>query len=159
MPAAARTTGLPAMNEQLRLPILAVAFAGLSAVAVVAYYAVAPQAMIAACRAAATPYARLELLFGLGRKDGTEIGEADWRAFLDAEVTPRFPDGLTVLSGYGQWRNSAGTIANEKSVMLVIWHRPAADSDAKIEAIRSAYKTRFGQESVLRVDGVSCVSF
>ncbi len=79
------------MNEQLRLPILAVAFAGLSAVAVVAYYAVAPQAMSAACRATAMPYARLELLFGLGRKDGTEIGEAEWRAFLDAEVTPALP--------------------------------------------------------------------
>jgi len=147
------------MNEQLRLPILAVVFAGLSAVAVVAYYAVAPQPMIASCRGVATPYARLELLFGLGRKDGTEIGESEWRAFLDVEVTPRFPDGLTVLNGYGQWRNSAGTIANEKSMMLVIWHRPAADSEARIEAIRSAYKTRFGQESVLRVDGVSCVSF
>jgi hypothetical protein len=147
------------MNEQLRLPILAVAFAGLSAVAVVAYYAVVPQPMGAACRASATPYARLELLFGLGKKDGTEIGEGEWRAFLDAEVTPRFPDGLTVLNGYGQWRNSAGAVAKEKSVMLVIWHRPAADSEAKIEAIRSAYKSRFGQESVLRVDGVSCVSF
>jgi hypothetical protein len=105
------------------------------------------------------PYARLELLFGLGRRDGTEIGEADWRAFLDAEVTPRFPDGLTVLSGYGQWRNSAGAIAKEKSMTLVIWHRPSADSEARIEAIRAAYKSRFAQESVLRVDGLSCVSF
>ncbi len=135
------------------------AFAGVSAVAVVAYYAVAPQPISAACRATATPYARLELLFGLGRKDGGEIAEAEWRAFLDTEVTPRFPDGLTVLNGYGQWRNSAGTIAREKSVMLVIWHRPAADSEEKIEAIRAAYKSRFGQESVLRVDGISCVSF
>ena len=43
--------------------------------------------------------------------------------------------------------------------MLVIWYRRAADSEAKIEAIRAAYKARFGQESVMRVDGVSCVSF
>jgi hypothetical protein len=147
------------MNEQLRLPIVAMAFATFGAVAVVAYQAVAPRPMTVACRGAATPYARLELLFGLGRKDGGEIGDSEWRAFLDAEVTPRFPDGLTVLGGYGQWRNSAGTIAKEKSVMLLIWHRPAADSKARIEAIRSAYKTRFAQESVLRVDGISCVSF
>ena len=39
------------------------------------------------------------------------------------------------------------------------WYRPAADSEARIEAIRAAYKTRFRQESVMRVDGVSCVSF
>jgi hypothetical protein len=147
------------MNQQLRLPILAAALATFSAVAVVAYYAIAPQPMSLSCRGAAAPYARLELLFGLGREDGTEIGEAEWRAFLDTEVTPRFPDGLTVLNGYGQWRNSAGAIAGEKSVMLLIWHRPAADSEEKIEAIRSAYKARFGQASVLRADGASCVSF
>jgi hypothetical protein len=44
-------------------------------------------------------------------------------------------------------------------MMLLIWHRPSADSEEKIEAIRSAYKARFGQASVLRVDGLSCVSF
>jgi hypothetical protein len=147
------------MNQQLRLPIVAAALATFSAVAVVAYYAIAPQPMSLSCRGAAAPYARLELLFGLGRKDGTAIGEAEWRAFLDTEVTPRFPDGLTVLNGYGQWRNSAGAIAREKSMMLLIWHRPAADTEARIEAIRSAYKARFGQESVLRADGISCVSF
>ena len=147
------------MNEQLRLPIVAAAFATLGAIAVIAFNAVTPQPIGASCRGGATAYARLELLFGLGKKDGGEIGESEWRAFLDAEVTPRFPDGLTVLNGYGQWRNSGGTIAKEKSVMLVIWYRPAADSEARIEAVRSAYKSRFGQESVMRVDGISCVSF
>ena len=84
---------------------------------------------------------------------------SEWRAFLDTEVTPRFPDGLTVLTGYGQWRSEAGRIAKEASRVLVIWYQPGADSEAKIEAIRSAYKARFGQESVMRVDGTSCVSF
>jgi hypothetical protein len=147
------------MNEPLRLPIVAVAFAVLGAAAVVTFNSVVPQPISVSCKGAATPYARLELLFGLGRKDGTEITEADWRAFLDKEVTPRFPEGLTVLTGYGQWRNNAGAIAKEKSAVLVVWHRSAADSETKIEAIRSAYKSRFAQESVLRVDGVSCVSF
>jgi hypothetical protein len=43
--------------------------------------------------------------------------------------------------------------------MLLIWFEPDADSDARIEAIRSAYKKQFGQESVLRADAASCVSF
>jgi hypothetical protein len=103
--------------------------------------------------------ARLELLFGAGRKDRGEVGEGEWRAFLDEEITPRFPDGLTVLTGYGQWRNSAGQVAKETSRMLIVWYQPTADSDARIDAVRSAYKTRFGQESVLRADGTSCVSF
>ena len=41
----------------------------------------------------------------------------------------------------------------------MIWYRRGADGEADIEAIRAAYKTQFGQESVMRVDGVSCVSF
>jgi hypothetical protein len=74
-------------------------------------------------------------------------------------VTPRFPDGLTVLSGYGQWRGPSGTIAKEPSRELLIWYRRNDRTDAEIEAIRQAYKTKFAQESVLRVDGLSCASF
>jgi hypothetical protein len=75
------------------------------------------------------------------------------------EVTPRFPAGLTVLQGPGQWRGSDGRLAKERSNMLVIWHEPTSRTDADIEAIRSAYKQRFDQESVMRVDSASCVSF
>jgi hypothetical protein len=111
------------------------------------------------CRAGASSMARLELLFGSSRKGAADVSQAEWQSFLDAEVTPRFADGLTVLTGYGQWRNDVGTIAKETSKVLVIWHKPAADSEARIEAIRAAYKTRFAQESVMRVDSLSCVSF
>lgn len=114
---------------------------------------------VAACRQGAARMARLELLFGTGRPDGGAVGEVEWQAFVDAEVTPRFPDGLTVLTGYGQWRKTHG-LRKEGSRILLIWHAPAADSEAKIEAIRDAYKVRFGQDSVMRVDGgLSCVTF
>ena len=52
-----------------------------------------------ACRGSAKAMARLELLFGSTRRQGAPISEEEWTAFLDAEVTPRFPNGLTVLSG------------------------------------------------------------
>ena len=119
----------------------------------------APAADRPACRAAAQAMARVELLFGRARANGSAIGDADWGAFLDAEVTPRFPDGLTVFDGAGQWRGGDGTIVREPSRMLVIWYRPSARAEADIEAIRVAYKARFSQESVLRADDVSCVSF
>src|SRR5690606_33904629 len=52
-------------------------------------------------------WVRSELYFGVGKANvdpGVDaIGEAQWREFLDGEVTPRFPDGLTVVDGYGQW--------------------------------------------------------
>lgn len=113
----------------------------------------------AACRGEAKSMARLELLFGTQRRDGASISEQDWTSFLDAEVTPRFPSGLTVLSGPGQWRSGDGVIAKERAMMLVIWHAPGARSDSDIEKIRAAYKARFDQDSVMRVDSVSCVSF
>jgi hypothetical protein len=147
------------MMQQVRLPVIALAFAGLGAGAVATYRLTAPEWRIVACRPGATQLARLELLFGMGKADGSEVSDAEWRSFLDAEVSPRFPDGLMVLTGDGQWRSRVGGRATEKSRVVEIWYRPTADSDAKIEAIRSAYKGRYGQESVMRVDGFSCVSF
>jgi hypothetical protein len=143
--------------QTARFALLALAFA-VGGAAAYTYGATLPGAR-PACAAPATPMARLELLFGAGRKDGGEVSDQEWRAFLDGEVTPRFPDGLTVLGGYGQWKNSAGAIAKEPSRVLVIWHKPDADSNLRIEGVRAAYKARFGQESVMRVDSTSCVSF
>jgi hypothetical protein len=147
------------MLSYVKLPVIALAFASLGAGAITAYRWSADGTRVVACRPGATPLARLELLFGMGKTDGGEVSDTEWRAFLDAEVSPRFPDGLMVLTGYGQWRSSDGDRSREKSRVVEIWYRPARDSDAKIEAIRAAYKARFAQESVMRVDGVSCVSF
>ena len=145
--------------QRLRLPMVALALAGLGAGAVTTYRLTGSDWRVVTCRPGAKALARLELLFGMGKADGSEVSDAEWRTFLEAEVTPRFPDGLMVLTGVGLWRGSEGSQAREKSRVVEIWYRPAADSDAKIEAIRAAYKVRFDQESVMRVDGVSCVSF
>jgi hypothetical protein len=112
-----------------------------------------------ACPVSAALMARLELLFGMSRRDAPQISDEEWQSFVDQEVTPRFPDGLTVMQAYGQWRNSRGIIAKENSRVLLIWYQPKPESDERIEAIRSAYKARFKQESVMRVDSFSCVSF
>ena len=52
----------------------------------------------------AEAFSRTELFFGTAKPDGTAVTEAEWTAFLADEITPRFPDGLTVLSGMGQWQ-------------------------------------------------------
>ena len=113
----------------------------------------------AACPANARAMTRLELIFGMSRKNGRGISDPEWRAFLADEVTPRFPDGLTVLPGYGQWRRPDGRITREPMRLLLVVFEPAADSDARIEAIREAWKRRFQQDSVLRADSPVCVSF
>ena len=111
------------------------------------------------CRGPARAMGRLEMLFGTSRAQGGMVSDEEWSSFLDTEVTPRFPAGLTVLNGPGQWRGSDGKLTKEQSKILVIWHEPSGRTEADIEAIRSAYKARFDQESVMRVDSLSCVSF
>jgi hypothetical protein len=146
------------MNRQMQVAGCAVLAAAVGAgVGIGVYRAVAPAA--AACPAGTAGMQRLELLFGMGRKEGGEVSEAEWRAFLDSEVTPKFPNGLTVLTGYGQWRGGTGSLVKETSRLLLIWVPHSANGGARIEAIRAAYKSRFGQESVLRAEGRSCVSF
>lgn len=113
----------------------------------------------AACSPSARIFTRLELLFGTTKKDGGLVSETEWLAFLQNEVTPRFPDGLTVLTGLGQWRSRQGQTTRETSRVLLIWHVPGPQTEAHIAAIRSLYRQRFQQDSVLRVDSVNCVAF
>lgn len=102
---------------------------------------------------------RTELYFGRNRPGG-EVSEAEFQHFLEVEVTKRFPDGLTLLDGLGQFQGSSGTIEKEKTKLLILLY-PLSDrgADRRIEDIRSAYKGQFQQESVLRVDTFERVSF
>lgn len=103
---------------------------------------------------------RTELYFGSAKPDGTAVTDAEFGAFIDSEVTPRFPDGLTLLTGYGQFRSSSGVIVKEKSLVLILFYPPrTVDANRKIQDIREKYKVRFQQESVLRVDSFSLISF
>ncbi len=104
---------------------------------------------------AAEPFLRTELFFGADKPDGSEISKEEFRRFLKEEITKRFPDGLTVLTGTGQFRDSeSDKIIREKSMVLILLHPLGAwkESNDKIEQIRRAYKERFKQQSVLRVD-------
>jgi hypothetical protein len=111
------------------------------------------------CRAGAKAMVRVDLYFGAGLKDGAMIDDAAWRAFLAEEITPRFPEGLTVTTGEGQWREKSGAILKETSRVVTIWYRASSTASARVDAIRTAYKVRFKQASVLRADSAGCVAF
>lgn len=109
-------------------------------------------------------WVRTELYFALGGWEETALSteaEERWAKFLDAEVTPRFPDGLSVVDVYGQWRSpkAGAVILRERSRLLVILHPATAEASVKIEAIRKAWKQPTGEESVLRVSQPAEVSF
>ena len=112
-----------------------------------------------------------KLYFGLGPADVPDKGvsEAAWRDFLDAEVTPRFPAGLSVIDVYGQWQGKTGpnVTPNDpkkhpsriRSKMLIIDYPGTAENAAKIEAIRTAWKQRTHDQSVMKVTQAADVSF
>jgi hypothetical protein len=105
---------------------------------------------------------RCELYFGIGTLDAQDdgVGEMRWRSFLDREVTPRFPDGLTVLDAYGQWRGRPGEQPSRlHSKMLIILCEDTAANRASIDAIRAAYKAATHDKSVLLATERVDVSF
>jgi formylmethanofuran dehydrogenase subunit E len=87
------------------------------------------------------------------------VSDADFRKFVDSELTSRFPDGLTILDGGGQWRGSDNQLIRGASKVVVIVLPAKGDGGARIEAARAAYKHRFRQDSVLLLTQASCVSF
>jgi hypothetical protein len=97
----------------------------------------------------------------LGQNIGTmgRVSDEEWRRFLNEDVTPRYPDGFTVLEAVGQWRDPMGRIISEPSRNLVVIVRDPAVDLPKISAIRDAYKARFRQDAVLFVQSQICAGF
>lgn len=116
-----------------------------------------------AARPAAGQWLRTELYFATGLVDAADdegLTEGVWQSFLDREVTRRFPDGLTVVDAYGQWRMAGGDrIGRLRSKVLIILHEDTPAKRALIEEIRAAFKRDTGQQSVLRATSPVEVSF
>lgn len=95
------------------------------------------------------------LFFGTERPDGgPAVTDRQFLAFVDREVTPSFPDGLTIQEGRGQWRDSHGVIERERSYELILLY-PASEArlrDPQIERIREAYEKAYAQDSVARLE-------
>lgn len=99
------------------------------------------------------------LYFGLSRPEGKDITQTEWQSFIDNDVTPRFKAGLTVMDARGQWLGEDGKMAREGSKSLILIHAADQQDEQNIEALRTSYKQRFHQESVMRVDAPVCVAF
>ncbi|MGW3310460.1 DUF3574 domain-containing protein [Streptomyces sp. NPDC001073] len=109
-----------------------------------------------------TPYIETRLFFGTERPDGgPAVTERQFAAFVDKEVTPGFPDGLTVQDGRGQWRDRNGRVEKERSYELILLYpvSAAGANDRRIEGVRRAYEKAFGQDAVARVDDRTRVDF
>jgi hypothetical protein len=107
-----------------------------------------PVAVTVGICGSASPQLRTTLYFGGARPKGS-VSELEWQIFLRDEVTPRFPNGMTVWDAEGQWRAPGGGIGHERTKVLLLVH---PDTDAAREAVRAVigrYRKAFEQESVL----------
>lgn len=100
-----------------------------------------------------------QLFFGRNDSEQPGVSAAAFGKFVDEEMTPRFPDGLTILDGGGQWRGPENKLIRESAKIVLIVLPAKGDVNKRIEAVRNAYKTRFKQDSVLLITQAACVSF
>jgi hypothetical protein len=81
--------------------------------------------------------------------DGDTVSDEDFETFIDTEVTPRFPEGLTVWAANGRYQDVSGTVITESSnVLRLVFLDTQANETALMEVIQ-AYITQFDQESVM----------
>ncbi len=111
------------------------------------------------CELDDTAMVRDTLYFGRNKPSGGVIADDEWKRFLDEVVTPRFPDGLTVFEGTGQWRGKSGVVEQERSDVVALLHPPDEASTQAVHEIAAEYKRRFGQEAVLRERTATCARF
>lgn len=122
--------------------------------------AIASPAQALDCRTGQQSALTAELFFGRNIGHRHAVTEAAWSRFLAAEITPRFPEGLTVLDASGQWRDKKrNMLVRERSKLVLLTLRPGAADQAKIDAIVAAYKRRFQQQSVAVLVRPACISF
>ncbi len=115
---------------------------------------------VSSCPEGSQTMSKVELYFGLDIPGGGQVEPTEWQSFIDNEITGRFPNGLTIDTVSGQWQDAKTekTIKEESRVVMILFE-PSAKAKKDIEDIRAAYKSKFKQDSVMRIDDKHCVSF
>ena len=115
------------------------------------------------CPEGMSPWVTFNLYFGRGHRDNPEsISEEDWNKFLEEVITPRFPDGLTLIDVYGQYFDSeAQQVFSEKTKLLnvLVPHDALESGTSAVSEINRAYSERFPETGTVFVTSIpaSCV--
>jgi hypothetical protein len=111
------------------------------------------------CDAGDTPMVRDVIYFGRNRPEGGTVSDADWEAYLDSVVTPRFPAGFTVVEAEGHWRGESGVVERERTEVMTLLHPGDDASRSAVQVLTEEYVRRFHQEAVLRERLAACARF
>lgn len=132
----------------------------LSGCLILAWGPVAAQTPSPSCSGAQRPQQVAELLFGRDIGHRGSVSDSAFVHFVARELTPRFPDGLTITDATGQWRNPAsGKLVREATKRVEIVLPGHADDQAKLDAVVTVYKREFHQSSVGVIVQWACVAF
>lgn len=104
---------------------------------------------------------KVELYFGR-RSEGRWITDDEFNAFEKTVVRPLLPGGYTIMQARGYWTGTTGeSVSEETTILMVAFPRetPSATIDARVDPIRRTYCAQFAQESVLRLDTATQLSF
>ena len=93
---------------------------------------------------------QVDLFLGRNIAGVSEVSPAEFQAFIDNVVTPRFPAGLTVLAADGQFQASTGTIIKEPANVISLILEDTEQNETYINEIVTEYIEQFQQESVLQ---------
>jgi len=112
------------------------------------------------CNAPQQSMQQIELMFGRNIAGRLGVSEQAWSRFLTREITPRFPDGLSVLDAAGQWRDhKRGRVVREPGKLVIIVTSDDASVRDRIASIVAAYKQKFRQQSVGVISRPVCANF
>ncbi len=116
-----------------------------------------------ACPEGMSPWVTFNLYFGRGDRDNPEaVSEDNWKIFLKEVITPRFPDGLTVINVYGQQYDPAvNKIFSEKTKLLnvLVPYEAFESASSSVSEIKLEYLERFPKQGGVFLTSIpiSCV--
>lgn len=111
------------------------------------------------CPGGLEPYAEFNYYFGLRQGDGAEVSAEEWTSFLAEQVTPSFPEGLTVYDAQGQWLDTeADRLYREgtKVLNILVPADRAAEAKQSLDEIADTYVETFDQQVVFKTSRESC---
>lgn len=99
---------------------------------------------------------RIHLGTGVGDK---AVSRDLLKSFIDLQITPQFPNGLTVIDARGQWKSEEYGVIRERTIIIDIRCPDTEESGAKIADIAKGYVERFkGAKAsvyVIKISGVT----
>lgn len=105
-------------------------------------------------------YQRTDLYFGRDIPGGGAVSDQQWKAFSDSVISPYFPGGYTEWNADGRWKDTeTKKTITEPTKVVTFFGKKTKQRSAAIDSIAQRYLHRFRQQSVLRTDAKSKVTF